>query len=80
MGFIRSALGTVPIFFTAPQARGTATYSQSPGCALLWGMTGPRTGQESYRLLVPLVLFAAANVLSPAQTVSVAPLTLTFEV
>ena len=43
-------------------------------------MTGLRTGQEPYRLLVPLILFAAASVLSPAQTVSVEPLTLTFEV
>ena len=43
-------------------------------------MAGFRTGQEPYRLLVPLVLFVAAGVLSPAQTISVTPLALTFEV
>ncbi len=43
-------------------------------------MIGLRTGQESSRLLVPLVMFAMASVLSPAQTISVSPLTLTFEV
>ena len=43
-------------------------------------MTGLRTGQESCRLLAPLMLFAMASVLSPAQTISVSPRTLTFEV
>lgn len=43
-------------------------------------MIGLPTGQELYRLLVPLVLFAAAAIVAPAQTVSVEPLTLTFQV
>ena len=43
-------------------------------------MIGLRAGQEPSRFLLPIVLFAAAGGLSPAQTISVTPLELTFEV